>query len=42
MDFDSSKKYRTDVENQALIAKHKPDIWFEFSHEAMKKTDKNE
>ena len=31
----------TDVENQARMAKEKPDIWFEFSHEA-KKTDKNE
>ena len=24
------------------MAKEKPDIWFEFSHEAIKKSDKNE
>ena len=42
MDFDNTKENGTDVENQAQMAKDKPDIWFEFSHKAIKKTDKNE
>ena len=33
---------KTDVENQAQNAKDKPDIWFEYTHEAIKKIDKNE
>ena len=42
MDFESLKEHGTDVENQARMAKDKLDIWFEFSHEAINKTDKNE
>ena len=41
MDFDSAKEHETDVEIQTRKAKDKPDIWFEFSYEAFKKTDKN-
>ena len=42
MNFDNSKEHGTDVENQVQMAKEKPDIWFEFSHEALKKIDKND
>ena len=41
LNFESLKEYGTDVENQAQMAKDKPDIWFEFSHEATKKTGNN-
>ena len=36
LDFESLKEHGTDVEHKALMAKEKPDIWFEFSHEAVK------
>ena len=42
LDFESLKEHGTDVEHQARMAKEKPDIWFEFSHEAIKKTGNNE
>ena len=42
LDFESLKEHGTDVENQARMAKDKPDIWFKFSHEAIKKTGNNE
>ena len=41
LDFKTLQQHGNDVENQARMAKEKPDIWFKFSHEAIKKTDKN-
>ena len=42
LDFESLKEHGTDVENQARMAKEKPDILFKISHEAIKKTDQNQ
>ena len=41
MDYETLKEHQIDIENHAQMTK-KPDKQFEFSHEAIKKRDKND